>query len=59
MAKKKKGARNKIGLTCSVCKSHNYVTEKNKINTTANLESNKYCNTCKKVTRHTERKKLH
>jgi len=59
MAKKKKGARQKIGLMCSICKTQNYVTQKNRITTTEILQLNKYCNTCRKTTKHVERKKLH
>ena len=59
MAKKKKGARIKIGLVCSVCKKQNYVTQKNRITTTESLEPHKYCNKCQKAVKHTERKKLH
>lgn len=59
MAKKKKGARVKIGLVCSVCKKQNYVTQKNRITTTDSLVFHKYCNNCKKAVAHTERKKLH
>lgn len=59
MAKKKKGARVKIGLACSVCKAQNYVSQKNRLTTTTSLELSKYCNKCRKATKHTERKKLH
>ncbi len=59
MAKKKKGARVKIGLLCSVCKAQNYVSQKNRITTTESLELSKYCNTCRATTKHIERKKLH
>ncbi|MGB4966339.1 MAG: 50S ribosomal protein L33, partial [Microgenomates group bacterium] len=30
----KKSSRIKVGLECTICKSHNYVTDRNKINTT-------------------------
>ena len=43
-------------LTCTVCKSQNYRTEKNVKNTTARLELNKYCPFCKKHTLHKETK---
>ncbi|KXK09059.1 MAG: 50S ribosomal protein L33 [Microgenomates bacterium OLB22] len=59
MAKKKKGARVLFGLQCSVCKSQNYVTERNKINTIDKLDLTKYCSVCKKHTPHKEMKKLH
>lgn len=55
----KKGARLKIGLICEVCRRQNYVTEKNKLSTTAGLKLKKYCLQCKKHTLHIEKKKLH
>ncbi|MFA9288811.1 MAG: 50S ribosomal protein L33 [Weeksellaceae bacterium] len=54
----KKRARMDIGLVCEVCKTQNYVTEKNKINSQEPLNFNKYCSTCKKHTNHKEKKKL-
>lgn len=54
----KKGSRILIGLICEVCHSQNYVTEKNKIETTESLKLKKYCKTCKKHTLHKETKKL-
>ncbi|KKQ23614.1 MAG: 50S ribosomal protein L33 [Candidatus Roizmanbacteria bacterium GW2011_GWC2_37_13] len=54
----KKGSRILIGLVCEVCKSQNYVVEKNKINTTTGLKLKKYCRKCKKHTQHKEVKKL-
>ena len=45
-----------VGLVCSECKNVNYTTSKNKKNTTEKLELNKFCDTCKKVTVHKERK---
>ncbi len=55
----KKGSRLKFGLTCEVCKSQNYITEKNKVNTTESFKTSKYCSTCRKHTEHKEKKKLH
>lgn len=55
----KKGARVKFGLTCEVCKSTNYISEKNKINTVDAIKLTKYCKVCKKKTSHKEKKKLH
>ncbi|HLC94295.1 MAG TPA: 50S ribosomal protein L33 [Patescibacteria group bacterium] len=55
----KKGARVKIGLICETCKRQNYVTQKNKLNTTGALRLKKYCRTCRKRTVHKEMKKLH
>ena len=54
----KKTNRVLIGLQCSVCKSSNYVTSKNKINDAEKLTLNKYCRTCKKSTPHKEKQKL-
>ena len=54
----KKGSRILVGLTCEVCKKQNYVVEKNKVNTTASLKLQKYCNKCQKHTSHKEKKKL-
>ncbi|OGK43531.1 50S ribosomal protein L33 [Candidatus Roizmanbacteria bacterium RIFCSPLOWO2_02_FULL_37_19] len=55
----KKGQRTKIGLQCSVCGKVNYVTERNKINTTEKLVMSKHCNNCNKHREHKEAKKLH
>ncbi len=54
----KKGSRVLVGLICEVCNKQNYVTEKNKVNTTVSLKMKKYCNKCKKRTMHKEKKKL-
>jgi len=54
----KKGSRVLVGLVCEVCKSQNYTTEKNKVNTTEPLKLKKYCNVCRKTTDHKEKKKL-
>jgi len=54
----KKGPRQIIALVCTVCKSQNYVTEKNKINTPDKLTFKKYCKKCRKVTEHKESSKL-
>lgn len=54
----KKGSRVLIGLVCEVCNKQNYVSEKNKINTTEAIKLKKYCNKCKKTTMHKEKKKL-
>lgn len=54
----KSRARQKYGLVCTECKTQNYVTERNKLNTTEALELKKYCNVCKKHTIHKEKKKL-
>lgn len=54
----KKGARQMYALVCTVCKSQNYVTTKNKLNTQDKLAFNKYCKRCKKSTPHKESSKL-
>ncbi|MFZ5376587.1 MAG: 50S ribosomal protein L33 [Patescibacteria group bacterium] len=66
MAKKKKGPRQIVGLQCSECKAHNYVTEYNKNNEIALKQAtgegsfpiSKYCKRCKKHTTHKTMKKL-
>ena len=52
----KKENREGIALQCTVCKEINYLTSKNKKNTTERLELNKFCNTCRKTTKHKEKK---
>jgi large subunit ribosomal protein L33 len=54
----KRGAREIVGLICSVCKSQNYATMRNKVNMEKKLEIKKYCKRCKKVTPHKETTKL-
>jgi large subunit ribosomal protein L33 len=58
----KKGAREIVGLVCSVCKSQNYVTERNKVNMDTKgkgkLQIKKYCKNCRKVQLHKETTKL-
>ncbi len=55
----KKEQRIVFGLVCSVCKRQNYVSERNKLNTTEKVKLNKYCPRCKKHTEHKELTKLH
>ena len=50
------GQRDKIILACVDCKQRNYITKKNKRNTTGRLELKKYCPFCKKHTEHRETK---
>lgn len=57
MAKKGEN-REKITLKCTVCNEKNYRTPKNKKNTTARLELNKYCPKCRQHTAHKEEKQL-
>lgn len=58
----KKGARELVALICSVCKSQNYITERNKVNMDTKgkgkLEAKKFCNICRKVNPHKETSKL-
>jgi large subunit ribosomal protein L33 len=54
----KKGSRQTLALVCTVCKSRNYVTQKNKTNTPDKLKLKKYCRHCRKVTEHKETSKL-
>lgn len=55
----KKENRVTIGLECRECKSRNYVTSKNTMNTKDKLGLQKYCKVCRKRTTHEEVKKLH
>jgi len=57
-AKKKKGPRQSFGLKCTVCNAFNYITSRNKLNTTEKLKLHKYCRVCKKATEHKEASKL-
>ncbi len=54
----KKGPRQILAFVCSVCKTQNYITEKNKTNTPDKLVLKKYCSVCKKKTDHKEKSKL-
>ena len=56
MAKKEK--RVLIALICQVCKSQNYITNKNKMEQKEKLVLKKYCKTCRKHTEHKETEKL-
>jgi large subunit ribosomal protein L33 len=58
MAKSKKTPRILVALLCSVCGAQNYLTERNKTNTTDKLKLTKYCKWCKKKTEHKESAKL-
>jgi large subunit ribosomal protein L33 len=58
MAKSKKDARIKIGLVCEMCKTFNYITEKNRLETKEKIKLQKYCKRCKKHTLHVETQKL-
>lgn len=58
----KKGAREVVALICTVCKSQNYVTERNKVNMDTKgkgkLQIKKFCKTCRKSQPHKETTKL-
>lgn len=54
----KSRARRLVGFLCSKCGQLNYVSEKNKLNTTAKLELRKFCNNCREVNIHNEAKDL-
>ncbi|MBI2595404.1 50S ribosomal protein L33 [Candidatus Daviesbacteria bacterium] len=54
----KKANRIDLGLECSVCKSRNYVTSKNTVNTKEKLSLKKFCRKCRKVQIHNEFTKL-
>ncbi len=54
----KKGSREIVALICQVCKSQNYVVERNKVNMEGKLVIKKYCKTCRKHTEHKETSKL-
>lgn len=65
MAKKKKGPRQSVGLTCTECKTFNYVTEYNKNNELLKKQKGeetfplkKYCATCRSHKVHKLKKKL-
>lgn len=55
---KKGEQRIKIALVCSECRSQNYITTKNKLNTPDKLVLKKFCRRCRKVTEHKESQKL-
>jgi len=48
--------RDRVTLACTECKQRNYITKKNKKNTTERIELNKYCKFCKAHTTHKETK---
>ena len=55
---KKSGTVLKLGLVCTVCKSRNYITSRNKLNTPEKLSLSKFCRKCRKVQPHKETEKL-
>jgi len=54
----KKDQRMLLALICTVCKSQNYLTNRNKINTPEKLVLRKHCPRCRKHTEHKESSKL-
>jgi len=54
----KKDQRLVLAMICTVCKSQNYITSRNKINTTEKIVLKKYCRKCRKHTDHKETNKL-
>ena len=52
----KAGVRDRVTLSCTLCKQRNYDTMKNKKNTTDRLEMKKFCRFCRKHTEHRETK---
>ena len=54
----KKDQRITLALVCTVCKNQNYITYRNKINTTEKLALKKYCPHCRKHQPHKETTKL-
>jgi len=53
MAKKKQFSK----IQCTVCKNINYFTKKSKAAAEKKLEMMKFCNTCRKTTKHKEGKR--
>ena len=45
-----------IGFECTACRNINYFSTKNKKILKEKLELNKFCNTCRKHTKHKETK---
>ena len=54
----KKDQRIIFALVCTECKSQNYISQRNKINTVEKIVLNKYCKRCRKRTKHKESGKL-
>jgi large subunit ribosomal protein L33 len=48
---------NLIKMTCSVCKTANYYTNKNKKSVERKIELKKYCKVCRKHNAHNEGKR--
>ena len=54
----KRTSRILLKLVCEKCKSANYITEKNKVNTPEKVSIKKYCKNCRATTVHKESTKL-
>lgn len=54
----KKDNRMIFALVCTECKSQNYISERNKVNTTEKVSLKKFCPKCRKHTLHKETSKL-
>lgn len=54
----KKDQRELMALLCTVCKSQNYISVRNKVNTPEKIALKKYCPHCKKHQLHKESSKL-
>jgi large subunit ribosomal protein L33 len=52
----KKEVRLQVILACTECKNRNYITEKNRRNSTGRMEMKKYCPRCRKHQVHRETK---
>ncbi|MDI6731316.1 MAG: 50S ribosomal protein L33 [Candidatus Margulisbacteria bacterium] len=48
--------RETITLVCGECKRKNYISQKNKATTKERVEFSKFCNSCRKHTKHKEEK---
>lgn len=55
---KKGDHRMTVALDCTICNNRNYVTQRNKLNTTEKLRLQKFCKYCQKQTEHKEESKL-
>jgi len=54
----KKGARQIFAFVCTICKSQNYIQDRNKTNVPEKIELKKFCRKCRKHTLHKENQKL-
>ncbi|MFH1565696.1 MAG: 50S ribosomal protein L33 [bacterium] len=54
----KRTSRILLKLVCEKCKSANYITEKNKVNTPEKLSIKRHCRNCRSTTIHKESTRL-